>query len=156
MTSRNDTSAVRRALLWGALATAAVAVACNVPDGVSTTDEAESAASLSSSTAVRQGGDPYFEFQVEKSAELLSDSPGPRYPEMLRSAGISGRVIAQFVVGTDGLVDPGTFEVIESDHAALTQAVRGTIPHFRFTPAEIGGVKVKQHVQQPFIFQIGS
>lgn len=98
---------------------------------------------------------PYFEFQVEKSAEMMPNSATPRYPQMLVSAGIVGRVVAQFVVDTTGRVEVGTFEVIESDHEQFTQAVRQVLPRLRFYPAEIGGRKVKQHVQQPFAFAIG-
>src|SRR5580704_13897673 len=43
---------------------------------------------------------PYFDFQVEKQAGTSPDSPRPEYPEMLRSAGIEGEVLAEFVVDT--------------------------------------------------------
>src|SRR5881398_83606 len=42
----------------------------------------------------------YFEFQVEKPAEMLSDSPKPKYPSVLESSGIAGEVQAQFVVSS--------------------------------------------------------
>ena len=44
----------------------------------------------------------YFEFQVEKPAEMLQDSPKPKYPSVLESSGIAGEVQAQFVVRNDG------------------------------------------------------
>lgn len=97
---------------------------------------------------------PYFEFQVEKSAERMPNSPAPEYPQMLRSAGIAGRVVAQFVVDTNGRVEMGTVDIIESDHEQFTQSLRRALPRMRFYAAEIGGRKVKQHVQQPFIFAI--
>src|SRR5690606_40192886 len=65
----------------------------------------------------------YFEFQVEKQVAAAPNSSQPRYPEMLRSAGIAGQVLAEFVVGTDGRVEINTFRVIESDHEQFTQAV---------------------------------
>jgi protein TonB len=34
------------------------------------------------------------------------------------------------------------------------QAVRSALPNMRFLPAEIGGRKVKQLVQQPFVFAL--
>lgn len=97
---------------------------------------------------------PYFEFQVEKQVAAQPNSPQPRYPEMLRSAGIAGQVLAEFVVDTTGRVESGTFRVIESDNEQFTQAVRQALPRMRFYPAEIGGRKVKQLVQQPFVFNI--
>ncbi len=95
----------------------------------------------------------YFEFQVEKPVGPLNNS-GPVYPAELRAAGVKGRVIAQFVVGTDGKADVRTFKVLESDHELFSAAVREALPNMRFTSAEIGGRRVKQLVQQPFVFDM--
>jgi protein TonB len=71
---------------------------------------------------------------------------------MLQSAGVEGKVLAQFVVDVDGKADMSTFKVLESSHELFTQAVRQVLPRMRFFPAEIGGKKVRQVVQQPFVF----
>lgn len=97
---------------------------------------------------------PYFEFQVEKPVVQLPGQGAPRYPSMLQSQGVSGQVIGQFVVDTTGRVETNTFKVIESTHELFTQAVRQALPQMRFAPAEVGGRKVKQLVQQPFVFNI--
>lgn len=94
----------------------------------------------------------YFEFQVEKPAELLEESMDLVYPEVLTSSGIAGEVQAQFVVQVDGTVDVGTFKVLRSTNELFTQSVRKVLPHLRFAPAEIGGRKVSQLVQQSFQF----
>jgi protein TonB len=73
---------------------------------------------------------------------------------MLQSAGIEGRVLAQFVVDVSGKADMGTFKVLESSHDLFTQSVRSALPRMRFFPAEIGGKKVRQVVQQPFVFAL--
>ena len=96
----------------------------------------------------------YFEFQVEKAVVPLNQI-SPVYPGMLQSQGVTGQVIAQFVVGIDGRVDMSTFKVIESTHDLFTAAVKNALPRMRFQPAEVGGNKVKQLVQQPFVFNIG-
>ena len=36
----------------------------------------------------------------------------------------------------------------------FTQAVKNALPNMRFYPAEVGGKKVKQLVQQPFTFSL--
>jgi protein TonB len=95
---------------------------------------------------------PYFEFQVEKQVSTASGSPPPRYPDMLRSANIEGEVLAQFIVDTTGRYEQGSFKVIKSSHDLFTAAVKNALPNMRFYPAEIGGRKVKQLVQQPFTF----
>jgi protein TonB len=97
---------------------------------------------------------PYFEFQVEKVAAQAPGSAAPAYPEMLRSAGVEGTVLAQFVVGIDGKAETNTFKVLKSDHDMFTQAVRNALPRMKFFPAEVGGRKVKQLVQQPFVFKL--
>jgi len=97
---------------------------------------------------------PYFDFQVEKPVGAMPGSQGPRYPDILRSGGVEGQVLAQFVVDTTGRVEVATFRVLRSDHAMFEQAVRSALPNMRFLAAEIGGRKVKQLVQQPFVFAL--
>ncbi len=97
---------------------------------------------------------PYFDFQVEKPVAPLPGSAGPRYPDILRSGGVEGQVLAQFVVDTLGRVEIASFRVLRSDHAMFEQAVRSALPNMRFLPAEVGGRKVKQLVQQPFVFAL--
>jgi TonB family protein len=95
---------------------------------------------------------PYFEFQVEKPVRLAAGSANPIYPAELKSASVSGVVLAQFVVDTLGRAEVSTFKVLKSDHALFTEAVKNALPDLRFIPAEVGGRKVKQLVQQPFTF----
>jgi protein TonB len=97
---------------------------------------------------------PYFEFQVEKPVVGAPGSQQPRYPEMLKSASVEGEVQAQFVVDTTGRVEAGSFKVLKSSHELFTAAVREALPRMRFLPAEVGGRKVKQLVQQPFQFAL--
>jgi len=103
---------------------------------------------------VPQGDQPYFDFQVEKPVVMAPGSQGPAYPDMLRSAGIEGQVLAQFVVDTTGRADMGTFKALKSDNDLFTTAVKNALARMRFLPAEVGGRKVKQLVQQPFQFSL--
>ncbi len=97
----------------------------------------------------------YFEFQVEKPAEMLQDSPKPKYPSVLESSGIPGEVQAQFVVKSDGkaTVD-NDFKILKSSNELFTQAVKNVLPRMRFSPAMIGGKPVNQLVQQSFQFAV--
>lgn len=97
---------------------------------------------------------PYFEFQVEKQVSQVPGSSSPRYPEMLKSANVEGEVLAQFVVDTTGRAEMNTFKTLKSSHELFTQAVKNALVNMRFYPAEIGGRKVKQMVQQPFTFSL--
>jgi periplasmic protein TonB len=99
-------------------------------------------------------GQTYFEFQVEKPVVQAPGSTSPRYPDILRQAGVEGEVLAQFVVDTTGRAEPGSFKVLKSSHDLFVQSVKNALPNMRFIPAEVGGRKVKQLVQQPFTFNI--
>ena len=104
--------------------------------------------------AVVQSDQPYFEFQVEKPVVPAPGSAQPRYPDMLRQAGVEGEVLAQFVVDTTGKAEPGSLKILKSSHDMFVQSVKNALPEMKFIPAEVGGRKVKQLVQQPFSFSI--
>jgi protein TonB len=104
--------------------------------------------------AVVQSDQPYFEFQVEKPVVPAPGSTQPRYPDMLRQAGVEGEVLAQFVVDTTGKAEPGSLKILKSSHDLFIQSVKNALPQMKFIPAEVGGRKVKQLVQQPFSFSI--
>ncbi|MEY4856557.1 MAG: hypothetical protein RLZZ97_1387 [Gemmatimonadota bacterium] len=103
---------------------------------------------------VPQGDQPYFDFQVEKPVVMAPGAQGPQYPDMLRTAGIEGTVLAQFVVDTTGRAEMNTFKVLKSDNDLFSNAVKNALQRMRFLPAEVGGRKVKQLVQQPFQFSL--
>ena len=105
-------------------------------------------------TAPVNSDQPFFEFQVEKQVQQIPGSGNLRYPDMLRSANVEGEVLAQFVVDTSGKYEAGTFKVLKSSHDLFTAAVKNALPTMRFYPAEVGGRKVKQLVQQPFTFSL--
>jgi protein TonB len=105
-------------------------------------------------TAPVNSDQPFFEFQVEKQVQQIPGSGNLRYPDMLRSANVEGEVLAQFVVDTTGHYESGTFKVLKSSHDLFTAAVKNALPTMRFYPAEVGGRKVKQLVQQPFTFSL--
>ncbi len=97
---------------------------------------------------------PLFEFQVEKPVAQVPNTGAPRYPDILKSAGVEGEVLAQFVVDTTGRAEIATFKVLKASHELFGAAVKNALPNMRFYPAEVGGRKVKQLVQQPFVFAI--
>ncbi|MDQ6737535.1 MAG: TonB family protein [Gemmatimonadota bacterium] len=96
----------------------------------------------------------YFSYQVEKPAAMASGTITPSYPETLRSAAIEGEVDAEFVVDTTGRAEPGSLKITKSTNDLFSASVRSALPRMRFYPAEVGGRKVKQLVQQPFTFSI--
>ena len=102
----------------------------------------------------RSGNTPFLAYQVEKQVLLEPGSKPPRYPETLRAAGVEGRVLALFVVSDRGLVEEGSLRILHSDNPLFDDAVRSALGRMRFVPAEIGGKKVRQLVQMPFLFTL--
>jgi protein TonB len=97
---------------------------------------------------------PFLAAQVERQVSLAPGSKPPRYPETLRAAGIEGRVVASFVVSDLGLVEEGSIKILSSDNSLFDDAVKTALGRMRFVPAEIGGKKVRQLVQMPFVFTL--
>jgi len=92
--------------------------------------------------------------QVDRQVGLIPGVRPPAYPEALRSAGIEGRVLVEFVVDERGQAIQGTIRVVQSDNDLFTDAVKAALGRLRFTPAEVGGKKVSQLVQMPFVFTL--
>jgi TonB family protein len=88
------------------------------------------------------------------SAARVVESAVPAYPRDLLARNIEGRTVVQFVVDTLGRVETVSFAVLETTHAEFAQAVRAVLPEMRFTPAIVSSHKVRQLVQQPFLFKI--
>lgn len=99
-------------------------------------------------------GLPLLDSQVEVPVAFDARSPMPRYPQLLRDAGVEGVTLLRFVVDTLGRVENGTVHVVESTHPAFTLAVQAVLPQMRFSPARIGERKVRQLVEFPLHFRL--
>ena len=95
--------------------------------------------------------------QVDKPAELAGPEPlEVRYPVSLFAGGVSGKVVAEFVVDTAGLIEAGTLAIIFSAHPLFSDAVSEGLERARYTPAYKDGKAVRQIVYQPFTFAPGA
>lgn len=87
-------------------------------------------------------------------------APGSRcsgeFPAALKAAGLSGNVVLQFVIGTEGTVDRSAVRIVRSSSPALDQAaISGlTRPDCRYLPAESRGRPVAVLVQQSIRFAL--
>jgi protein TonB len=111
-------------------------------------------APISGVEAGSSGNTPFRADQVEKQVSLVPGSEAPRYPEVLKNSGVEGRVIAEFVVDERGRAEDASVRFVRSDNRLFDDAVRTALRRMRFVPAEVGGRKVKQLVQMPFVFTI--
>ncbi len=96
---------------------------------------------------------PYLESVVEERPEYVG-GPKPRYPDLLRQAGIDGRVLVEFVVDTMGRVERGSIKILSSTNQLFEQPTREAISASSFRPGKISGRAVRVRVQQPINFQI--
>ena len=111
-------------------------------------------AGTTSPDVVDDPGTAFLDSQVEVQVALDTRSPMPRYPQLLRDAGVEGSTLVRFVVDTLGRVEQGTVKVVESTHPAFALAVQAVLPQMRFSPARVGERKVRQLVEFPLQFRL--
>lgn len=109
------------------------------------------------------GTGPVLEGQVFLAAEV-DDVPGVapgavcqgKFPPVMQSAGIPGKVVLQFVVNTDGKVDPSSVKIMSSSHKAFEEPARQgiTSPTCSFNPGKSRGSPVRVLVQQAMSFKL--
>ena len=110
-------------------------------------------------TGVVGGTGPVLEGEVFLAAEV-DETPQPaaactpEFPPVMKSAGIPGRVVMQFVVNTDGKVDPGSLKVMNSTHKAFEDPAKNAILKCEFKPGRSRGQPVRVLVQQAVAFKL--
>ncbi|MDH5643633.1 MAG: energy transducer TonB, partial [Gemmatimonadota bacterium] len=112
---------------------------------------------------------PVFECYEDNSTEDLNGTfssmsvdqvptrisgPPPRYPEMLRQAGMEGWVLLEFVVDTSGAVEPGSVQIVESSNRAFDRPALDMIERSRFSPGRVRGHPVRTMVRQRVGFSL--
>lgn len=97
----------------------------------------------------------YSADQVEVQAS--ADAAHPLevvFPPSLYADGVSGLVVAEFVVDTLGRIEPTTIGIVTSTHRLFSDAVESALASASFTPARREGRAVRQLVQQPVEFVV--
>ena len=87
-------------------------------------------------------------------AIAMPGTPSPRYPDILKQAGLGGAVLVAFVVDTSGNVDLETVKFFVATHQLFAAAVKAALPDMRFLPAMVNDRKVKQVVRMPIVFNV--
>ncbi|HEX3868066.1 MAG TPA: TonB family protein, partial [Gemmatimonadaceae bacterium] len=101
---------------------AAPARATPTVDRQSNAVQAKAAAAAATQPTVVDSSLAFREFQVEHPAQPLAGNHAPRYPDVLRSAGVEGEVLATFVVDRDGRPESSSFKVLKSTHGLFSAA----------------------------------
>ena len=90
---------------------------------------------------------------VEEAPVLLSH-PAPGYPELMRRAGVEGRVLLEAVLDTMGRVERGSLRVLASTHALFVPDAAALVLGSRYRPARFGGRPVRVRIQVPVSFAL--
>lgn len=92
----------------------------------------------------------YAEGETDQDAIPLRQV-APEYPEEARKAGVSGLVRVLITIQEDGSV--GDIRFLETPgNYGFEKVIREALTQWRFEPAQVGGVPVKQKMEQPFQF----
>jgi TonB family protein len=90
---------------------------------------------------------------VDEKPRILS-GPLLHYPEFLREAHVTGRVLLAAIVDTAGRVDPATIKVLTTPHEGLAREARSFMVRAKFQPGRVGGRAVRTCVELPVDFKI--
>lgn len=94
----------------------------------------------------------YTSDQVDEPARLAAGSAQPIYPDSLWRAGVAGRVVAEFVVDSEGLIEPGSLRIVSATRPSFASAVTAALGEATFRAALLAGNPVRQIVLLPFVF----
>jgi TonB family protein len=88
-----------------------------------------------------------------QSPELIGDLR-PDYPMELRRAGVRGMVRVEYVVGSNGRMDPRSLRVLYTTHPGFVLTTYQALRKARFRPAQRNGQPVAVTVQQIIRFTL--
>jgi TonB family protein len=103
-------------------------------------------------TQVRDSGPVLTESVVDERPTLVSGPP-LQYPNLLRQAGIQGRVIVRAIIDSSGRAEPASVQVIESPHPGFNQSARNAVLQARFRHGRFRGRAVRVLIQFPVDFR---
>ncbi len=95
----------------------------------------------------------FMESVVEERPEVLS-GPSLQYPDLLRQAGVQGRVLVQAIIDTAGRAEPPSVKVIQSPNPGFDQPAKNYVLRALFRPARVHGRAVRVLVNLPIDFKI--
>ncbi len=90
---------------------------------------------------------------ADEHAEILS-GPLPVYPDLLRQAGIQGKVVLEAVIDTTGRVLAQSIAVVMVTNPGFVVPARQALLATLFRPAMVGGKPIPMRVRIPYQFAI--
>lgn len=102
---------------------------------------------------VPTGNEVFMEAIVEEKPDRLT-SPPLQYPELLRQAGITGRVMVSAIIDTLGRAEPASIKILQSPNPGFDQSAKTLVLKSLFRPARVHGRAVRVLIQLPIDFRI--
>ncbi len=102
---------------------------------------------------VPTGNEVFMEAIVEEKPAVLS-GPVAQYPELLRQAGIQGRVMVQAIIDTLGRAEPNSIKVLQSPNPGFDQSAKTYVMKTLFRPARVHGRAVRVLIQIPIDYRL--
>lgn len=102
---------------------------------------------------VGPGNDVFSEAIVEEKPSVLSGAT-PVYPELLKEAGIQGRVVVQAVIDTLGRAEATSVKILQSPNPGFDRSARNYVLNARLRPARVHGRAVRVLINIPIDFRI--
>jgi protein TonB len=100
--------------------------------------------------AATSGG--FFESSVVEEMPVLIHHPPVRYPEMLRRAGVEGRVVIEVVLDSLGRPEAPSLRVVTADHVLFEPEAAAVVLGSRYRPARLSGRPVRVRIRVPVAF----
>lgn len=109
-------------------------------------------------SVARAQSDVYGSEDLSAAPKLASPAAAARllarsFPEEMRRSGTGGTVQLQFVIGTNGKVEPSSIEVISAPAPALGVAAKSVAEKMEFVPGKKDGNAVRARVQLPLVYK---
>jgi TonB family protein len=98
------------------------------------------------------GGNPWTSEVVDEPPALLAGR-APTYPEVLRAAGIAGRVVVEAVIDTLGHAEAAV-RVVERSHSGFEAPALDYIRRATFRPGRVHGRAVRVLIRLPVDFRL--
>ena len=89
--------------------------------------------------------------EVDQPARVISIQE-PEYPDSLRSLGLGGSAVVEFIIEADGKINKESIGVVSATHLKFADAVRLAVLDALFLPAKRNGHEVAQVYQLPVTF----
>ena len=94
------------------------------------------------------------DIRIVEEAPMLLSYPPPRYPDILRQAGVEGRVVVEAVIDTTGRAEREGLRIVSSSHVLFAPEARALVLGSHYRPARFGGRAVRVRILVPVAFAL--